>query len=158
MTNDGKPGEYAVDAAANPDPTGAGRFATDVWGDRPDLVLLLEGVNDTSLGFRRPDQIANDLGRMVRTAKNSSVKVILATLTPVGPGSSKDPAFIAAVNVEIRKVAESEAVPLVDFEQAFGSNYASLFTTDGLHPNDKGYALMAQTFFNKIVSTFQILK
>ena len=50
----------------------------------------------------------------------------------------------------IREEAESEKVPLADHERAFGRDLAGQ-GPDGLHPNDGGYELIAETWFDVIV-------
>jgi lysophospholipase L1-like esterase len=50
----------------------------------------------------------------------------------------------------IREEAELERVPLADHEQAFGRDL-TLQGPDGLHPNDAGYEVMAETWFEAIM-------
>ncbi len=123
-----------------------------------DLMVLLQGVNDTVTGFST-SEIAATLTNMVRTAKNAGKLVILCTLTPVFVGDTgifkSDPVAVAALNAVIPGIAASEGAILVDVEAAFGNNSA-LMSPDGLHPNDLGYQVMAQAVFNAIVANFEI--
>ena len=56
-----------------------------------------------------------------------------------------------AVNEMIRGIAKEERVVLVDLEAAFlkQSNLPSLYL-DYVHPNDAGYDLIAQTYFQAL--------
>ena len=138
---------------------GRARFLDALSSARPEVVLLLEGYNELteiSTGTAR-----EDLRAMARSAQVRDVKVLLATLFHVTdfrerqrPGSND---AIRALNREIREIAaELTLGPVVDLDRAFGDPPdGSLFGSDGLHPNPAGYALIAETFFEAIVSRYE---
>ena len=152
VENKGVPGEPAE--------YGKNRLST-VLTDSQDLVIILEGVNDTNAGLSA-SRIAGSLGVMVDTALARNKKVILSTLTPVLPGPTGlyragTPEQIRAVNAAIADIAASRNIVLVDMFAAFGAD-AALLSPDGLHPTDAGYQKMADTFANAIVRHFEVLR
>jgi lysophospholipase L1-like esterase len=125
-----------------------------------DLVVILEGVNDTN-AITSDGFIENALRTMVQTAKNAGKEVILCGLLPVklredGGGYKADPARIASMNRRLEELAAAEGVPFVNMVAAFGSGYASLLSPDGLHPTEAGYQRMADTIANTVIAYFAI--
>ena len=100
VQNQGVPGEYAID--------GRYRLGSLLPSSQADLVIILEGVNDPNAGIS-VSAIADALGKMVDAALAANKKVILSTLTPVVRDANglykTDPGDVAAINVEIRKIA-----------------------------------------------------
>jgi lysophospholipase L1-like esterase len=126
-----------------------------------DLVVILEGVNDTN-AISNDNFIVDALRVMVQTAKSAGKSVILSGLLPVKEnediaGTFKaQPERIASMNVQLRALADVEAVPYVDMVAAFGTGFRSLLSPDGLHPNDAGYQRMAEAIGNTVVANFAI--
>ncbi len=93
---------------------------------RPDVVLLLVGVQDGLRGYPTPYRLCDDLRRIVRLAKtwqNPEGLPTLVLLTPlpdqVLPGGAPAPVeFTRRARVEINSclqdIADRESVPLVD--------------------------------------------
>ena len=96
---------------------------------------------------------------MVEIAQERGVEVLLATLTPVSdqrnagwPGLRTG---IDNLNAEIRRLASDRRLgPAVDLAAAFGGDL-SLIGSDGLHPNEAGYAKIAETFLAAFASRFE---
>jgi lysophospholipase L1-like esterase len=125
-----------------------------------DLVVILEGVNDTN-AITSDGFIETALRTMVQTAKGAGKEVILCGLLPVklredGGGYKADPARIASMNRRLQELAAAEGVPFVDMVGAFGSNYQALLSPDGLHPNEAGYQRMADVIASTVISFFAI--
>jgi lysophospholipase L1-like esterase len=147
VTNAGKPGEAAAD------PGTFSRFVSATPASSYDVVLLMEGAND--LSTHSTSQIIGALGQMIDNATSRGLFVMLATLPPENPNGF-DPTdrggespLVPPVNDQIRALAASKSVPLVDVYQAFGGDL-SLIGNDGLHPTAAGYHLIAQTFLSSI--------
>jgi len=142
-------------------PKGEGRFAQDVLG-RAGIThtIILLGIND--IGFSgsfapgqevSASQITAAIQSAVDQAKAKGVKALVATLTPfkgtIFPGYYSDAgeAKRLAVNNFIRTNPTIDGV--VDFDAALrnpadpGSMLAQYDLGDHLHPNDAGYAAMA---------------
>ena len=125
-----------------------------------DLVVILEGVNDTN-AISSDSFIVDALRVMVRTAKDAGKDVILCGLLPVkqneDTGQYKaDPGRIASMNARLSALASAEGVPFVDMVQAFGSAFQPLLSPDGLHPNAAGYQRMAEAIGNTVVAFFAV--
>ena len=128
-------------------------------------VIYLEGINDiglpvllSTLGFATPTNTAAAIiaghQQIVRHAKDAGLFIIGGTLTPSG-GSSL-PGYHGAIaeskrqkiNAWIRNSGAYDAV--IDFDAALADpeNPALMradLSADGLHPNAKGYQVMANT-------------
>lgn len=168
VINSGAPGE-CISAVCPPNTlSGQNRLPSALAG-QPNLVILLEGVNDTN-AVVADDTLSADVQRvaarlrsMVQTAKQGGRSVILSTLLPAAPDAllgepRASLTRIRALNTEIRSIAAQEAVVLVDMYAAFGGDNvnAAWLSPDGLHPSDAGYQHMAQVFYDAIRTRFEV--
>lgn len=152
VVNKGFGGETAVQ--------GAVRIHEALDEVNPAVLLLEEGVNDLSNSSGIPPMI-NALRDIVREAKSRGIAVFLATLTPVREGGTPprgDAAFplIRDANTQIRLLAASEQVTLVDLYQGFGGSPDPYIDMDGLHPTEAGYLKIAGFFFDAITARLEI--
>src|SRR5262249_54050091 len=149
----GLPGEKAGDSAT------LSRFNAVVSTGAYDVVLLMEGSNDLSSRDSRdiPPAVAN-LRTMVRNAKSRGQRPFLATVPPMVAGGPRGLpwSLVPELNNQIRGAASAEGVPLVDIETGFGSSFEQYIGSDGLHPNQAGYAKIAEIFFNAIRQNLEI--
>jgi lysophospholipase L1-like esterase len=125
-----------------------------------DLVVILEGVNDTN-AIMSDSLIVDGVRAMVRAAKDRGKDVILCGLLPVKPNDDTgiykaDPGRIASMNASLGALAGAEGVPFVDMVAAFGTAFQPLLSPDGLHPNAAGYQRMAEAIGNTVVHFFAI--
>jgi len=153
VTNAGLPGEVVVNPAT------LSRFVGFISSGAFDAVLLMEGAND--LANDNVPAVMTGLGRMIDEATSRRMRVLLATIPPENPAAS-DPksrglqaAKVAPFNDQVRLLAASKSVPLVDVYQAFGSDL-TLIGGDGLHPNAAGYRAIADAFFASIKQTLEL--
>ena len=142
-------------------PKGEGRFAQDVL-ERAGIThtIILLGINDIGFSGAFPasqevtaSQITAAIQIAVDQAKAKGIKALVATLTPfkgtIFPGYYSDAgeAKRLAVNNFIRTNPTIDGI--VDFDAALrnpadpGSMLAQYDFGDHLHPNDAGYAAMA---------------
>jgi lysophospholipase L1-like esterase len=152
----GSPGECASADGCN-GTAGRDRLPTAI-APIHDLVVILEGVNDTN-AISSDAFITDALRAMVQTARAAGKSVILCGLLPVKPREDNgmykaDPARIASMNTRLRQLAISEDVPFVDMVAAFGSAFQPLLSPDGLHPNEGGYQRMAEAVANAVIANF----
>jgi lysophospholipase L1-like esterase len=156
VSNAGKSGESIASGA----PTRLdGLLATGQY----DALLLMEGANDIFGGgdpSTIPTAIAG-LRQMVEDAKRRGILPYLATIPPEnsagccpdrGDGESLVPAF----NAQVRMLAASEGVPLVEVYQALNADINAFIGFDGLHPTAAGYAAIADVFFAAINKTSEV--
>ena len=138
-------------------PAGTLRLPGRLTADSPDVLLLLEGVNDLING-RPIAALIEGLRTMIREAKGRGIVVFIGTLLPQRPGGLRagHPELIVPANLAIRQLAFAEGATLVDLYQAFGGTPDPLIDADGLHPNAMGYQKMGETFFTAIRSTLEL--
>ena len=152
VANSGLPGEKAGSSSA------LSRFSSVASSRAYEAVLLMEGTNDLSDRDSRliPPALAN-LRTMVRDAKSRNLKVFLATIPPMVAGRPRGLAWslVPEMNAGIRNIASSEGVTLVDIEAGFGASFEQYLGFDGLHPNESGYAKIADLFFTAIKANLE---
>ena len=143
VSNAGKPGEAVSDSTTFP------RFVSFTSSGQYSAVLLMEGANDLAdRDSRIFPTVISGLRRMISDAKSRGMRVFVATIPPENPAGVRALAWslVPGFNDQIRLLASSEGVTLVDIYQAF-NNDLSLIGSDGLHPNANGYHRIADTFF-----------
>lgn len=150
MVNAGRPGETAADAVP--------RFVATMNANQPEVVLLLMGYNDISIGVRGLPRAVAALEQMAKEARARGARVFVATLTPTIPGRlrSEPTDVLLAYNEAIRNLAFGEGAVLVDLHDAVLPNVNSWIGVDGLHPTEAGYARMAETFAAAIQSELEV--
>jgi len=160
IPNYGNPGEVLMSDLGYRSEETRLRWLRALTVERPDAVLILEGVNDLNTVGITNDQIAGVLSEMVQEAYAAQVKMVyLATEPPQIPGllRSSQAARVPDLNSKITAVARAQAATLVDLYGAMIGNVTGLINSDdGLHPYPAGYAVMAQTFFTSIRNTFEL--
>lgn len=138
------------------------RFREDVFGSmQPDAVLVLEGINDISHCFQfghldetpTAEMFAEKLTEIVEEAHMGGAKIYLCTILPEEifqnePWYEKCEALRREINGWIRTQAIAEGV--IDFEPVASATAApgklrEGFSIDGLHPNEYGGTLMADS-------------
>jgi lysophospholipase L1-like esterase len=137
--------------------TGEDRLERLVLEHRPDVVIVLEGVNDLNQG-RTVDSISDALRRGVERARRDGVPLILvSTLLPGVEGRLKppNPDRVDALNDEIRFWTPLEGAHLVDSYSAFEPMKELLIGVDGLHPTVEGYRRLAEVVFQAIRDRFE---
>jgi len=149
---------------------GNDRFLNEVDRYQPDLILILEGVNDLALGILaasldgKPfdengftDGIVLNLSTMARRGSKRGAAVLLATLTPVEAAwraaNPDGDSAVDSLNRKIRSLGSELGAGPVETHGALEGT--GLIGQDGLHPTRQGYEVVAQTFFEMIVSRFE---
>ena len=131
--------------------TGATRISSVLSADHPGFILIMEGTNNAS---RCDDAsfIVGNLKTMVDRAKANKTVPLLGTIPPNfrSPQCAQD--VIDAANPMIRGLASTEGIVLAEIFN--GMNNRSLFglapDRDPLHPNEQGYAVMANIWFSAL--------
>jgi lysophospholipase L1-like esterase len=141
---------------------GAGRIGGSLSRSRPAYTLILYGTNDWNDIACRDDRFPcytiDSLRRMVQEARGWQSHPVLGTIIPVNPAFADRDAsarndWVRRMNEQIRALAQAERVAVADVHAAY-LRQASLppLYTDFLHPNEQGYALMAQEFLRGITT------
>ena len=132
------------------------RFREDVIGLRPAAVVILAGTNDIAGNtgpISLPDIEAN-FTSMAELAQANGVKMIVSSVTPVHNYTpqaqnfflQRDPAKILALNAWLKDYCARNGLIYVDYFSAMVDDRGLLrenLATDGLHPVDAGYRIMA---------------
>lgn len=125
------------------------RERQDVLRLHPEAVVLEGASNDMRLGFS-PEEIRDNLQSMGELAQANGLKVFVANMTPVCDcvrplTGLRTLDRIHHLNDLVRAMCQEKHWTLLDFNtplaDASGRMRAEL-TVDGVHPNDRGYALL----------------
>lgn len=150
VVNDGLAGETAA--------AGAVRLPGELSRYHPNVLLLLEGINDIH-GSTGPSGIAPAIAAlqtMIEQARGSGAQVVIGTLLPATPGAllPGTVALIVPFNAQLVPMATSSGAFIVDLHAAFLADMTDWIGPDGLHPTVAGYAELAQLFASAIESDF----
>lgn len=130
------------------------RLYPDVLDLKPAALILLAGTNDIArnTGPETLMMIAENIQAIVELAQAHGIKVILCSLTPVSDYTKRKqtvqrpPADILRLNAWLREYASKGNLIFADYYAALVDDKGMLkegFSDDGLHPNAKGYELLA---------------
>ena len=143
VANAGEPNERILD--------GAQRFPGAYDASRPEVVLLMEGVN--GLPGVGPDISTGVMRIMVQHAKAGGSRVFVGSMIPQVPGRPRGntpTSELLAYNATLRLMSQQEGIIFVDLYTAMLADAATLIGSDGLHPTEAGYRRMAELFFASI--------
>ena len=130
------------------------RLFSDVIDLKPSAVILLAGTNDIArnTGPETAGMIQENIQAITELAQVHGIKVILCSVTPVSDYTNRKqtpqrpPADILKMNAWLREYAAKAKAFYVDYFPALADDKGMLkdgYSMDGLHPNHKGYELMA---------------
>ncbi len=123
----------------------------------PDVLLLLEGVNDVNTGLPYDTTILS-LRSDIRHAYERGVKLVLvSTLLPQIPGLPRayNPDGVVEFNDLVRALVPTENAVLVDSYAVFRPRVNTLIGDDGLHPTVEGHRVLAKTFLTALEANFE---
>lgn len=136
------------------------RFRQDVLDLEPAVVVLLAGTNDIAgnTGPMSLEQIMDNIVSMTELAQSNGIKVILASVLPAydypwRPGMHPNKK-IPELNARIAAYAKQSNALYLDYFSAMTDGNNGLQESlgyDGVHPNSKGYQVMAP-LTNKAIS------
>jgi lysophospholipase L1-like esterase len=130
------------------------RMYSDVINLHPTAVVVLAGTNDIArnTGPQTAEMIQDNFRAITELAQKHGIAVVLCSITPISDyavrkqSPQRPPADIQLLNEWLKKYAEQSHAVYVDYFSALVDGNGSLkegYSMDGLHPNDKGYAIMA---------------
>jgi lysophospholipase L1-like esterase len=141
------------------------RMVPDVINLHPAAMVILAGTNDIArnTGPETIKMIQDNFRAMADLAQAHNIKIVICALAPVSDYTKRKqtgqrpPADILLLNEWLKKFSEEIHAEYVDYHLALVDAKGYLkedCSYDGLHPNDKGYALMAplvQSAIDKIL-------
>jgi lysophospholipase L1-like esterase len=151
------------------------RFRPDVIALKPKVVVILAGTNDLAgnTGPMTLAQIEDNLTSMDELAHANKIRVVLASVLPVSNyghdrnGNPVDmrikrqPDKILELDAWIKKYAAAHGDIYLDYFAATVDEHGLFkadLSEDGLHPNAKGYAVMAPLAEQSIQQAFKKAK
>jgi lysophospholipase L1-like esterase len=127
------------------------RFHQDVIELESHVVVINAGTNDIAgnTGPSTIDMITANLKGMAQLAEAAGIKVVLASITPAYDypwRSGKEPApKVATVNQWMKGYCEGHGCVYADYHSVMSDEKGEMLeglSTDGIHPNAAGYAIM----------------
>ncbi|CAL4868749.1 hypothetical protein MMA231_03038 [Asticcacaulis sp. MM231] len=132
------------------------RFHADVVALKPKAVVILAGINDIhgALQVETEAQIAANYRAMAEIAEANGIKPIFTLLIPVNnytPNAAtmleeRRPERVAWLNAWLSGFCADHGYSLIDYGPLLRDDKGLLkaeYTSDGIHPNDAAYAVMA---------------
>ena len=136
------------------------RFRADVLALKPAAIVLLAGTNDIAgnTGAVTLEVVEDNIATMSELAKGHGARMILASVMPVSDygkdatgtqvnrTKQRPPEKIIALNAWLKEYAQREGLVYLDYATPLSDEQGFLkadLADDGLHPNAKGYALIA---------------
>jgi acyl-CoA thioesterase-1 len=148
---DGVPGTRSI--------AGEARLPVSLARNRPAYALILYGTNDWNEPECReafPCYTITSLRSMIQDTRSAGAHPIVGTIPPVNPAYvDRSPVerndWVRRMNELLRQMAAQERAQVAEIHGDF-LKQASLppLYADFLHPNDRGYAIMAGSFFRAI--------
>jgi lysophospholipase L1-like esterase len=136
------------------------RLEKDVLAHQPAVVVIFVGVNDVWYSTRgevtRSDEYAQQLTHLVSACQQSGATVVLCTPALIGEktdGSNSLDTMMDEFAATCRRVAQEKGAVLLDLRGEFLNHLKkhnptnrphSVLTTDGIHLNTAGNALVAR--------------
>ncbi|PXW16158.1 lysophospholipase L1-like esterase [Chryseobacterium sp. CBTAP 102] len=121
------------------------------------IVFLSYGANDLAVkdGVQivDPEKFKNNIKEAVAHARQFSNEIYLVSILPfsqkihgvvVSSGKKRINEDVVLYNQILKNIAAEEALVYIDFYSAFLEDKEILLSADGVHPNEKGYGMMAE--------------
>ena len=127
------------------------RFRQDVISLKPDVVVILAGINDIAQnnGPEKLEDIFGNIVSMAELAKANHIKVVISSVLPAfalpwRPAIDPVPQ-VAALNDLLKNYASKNGITYLDYFTAMADERKGLpvnFSKDGVHPSLAGYKVM----------------
>lgn len=121
------------------------------------LVFIGYGANDLAIkeGIQvvKPETFKSNIIKAVQYAKQFSKDIYLVSILPVskkidgvvvGSGKLRTNEEVVVYNQILKDIAVDHSLMYIDFYAAILEDKEILLSADGVHPNEKGYGMMAE--------------
>ena len=130
------------------------RMFPDVISLHPVALIILAATNDIArnTGPESAEMIEDNFRAIAELAQLHGIKVLLGSVLPISDytaakqSARRPPADVLKLNEWLRKYAQEKNLAYVDYYAALVDEKGFLkeaFSEDGLHPNRRGYQVMA---------------
>jgi lysophospholipase L1-like esterase len=159
VLNDGHGGErISQPYAPTGSPGGLVRLPRSIDGNRPEVVLLMEGTND--LMADSLDEGVDGLRKMIELVHDRGLRALVATIPPMRVGGPKGISqevveMVPKFNDGVRLAALREGAMLVDVYSLLKDRPETI-GPDHLHLTATGYEIVAQAFYEAIKREFEV--
>ncbi len=128
------------------------RFQQDVVHLKPAVVVINAGTNDIAgnTGPATPEMTEDNLTSMVQIAQANGIRVVLASITPAFDYPWRQKTFptatIRAINQWMQAFCTTNHCIYLDYYSSMADAQGAMlpgYSSDGVHPLAKGYAIMA---------------
>lgn len=128
------------------------RFSQDVVHLKPSVVIVLAGINDIAgnTGPATPEMIEDNFAAMAAIAKQNGIKMVIASILPsdrLGWAPSIQPADeVRQINGWLRDFCSTHGLVYLNYYDSLVDSQGGMrqgYSSDGVHPTGKGYAIMA---------------
>lgn len=117
------------------------RFESDVLANKPDIVIVMGGVNDLYRGYD-VEALKNNLRKIYEAAKENGIKVVACAILPYNDAGSEVLKKMSEVNEWIREYSGQNGMIFCDTYAAAENPERPgklAGTPDGLHPDVDTY-------------------
>ncbi len=118
---------------------------------RPDVVLIMIGMNDCSVNNDISlDEFSENLAKLAQRLTQIEAVTVLQTTCPILAGQAPDrEAHIGAYMDAVRQSAADHGLPLVDHTSYWGDHVDkhSYWMSDAFHPNEYGHRAFADLLY-----------
>ncbi|MCA9395686.1 MAG: SGNH/GDSL hydrolase family protein [Candidatus Omnitrophica bacterium] len=131
------------------------RLDKDIFSKKPDMVIVMAGVNDIYQGYREPE-VFSGLAGLYGELASERLPFIACSILPYNSAGFYQTRKIQTVNQWIRKRASEWGGYFCDTYRAVEDpkHPGKLISTmDGLHPDTKAHQLLAETIEQCIESS-----
>lgn len=130
------------------------RFFEDVIKLKPAVVVICAAGNDVAENTcpYNEERSFNNIKALVDMAQANGIKVLLTSVLPAAkfswaPEITGSSDKIASMNVRLKKYAEDNDIPYIDYYSALVNGkpdraFKAELSGDGVHPNAEGYKIM----------------
>ena len=121
------------------------------------IIFIGYGANDLAIKdgnqLVNPHQFKANIENAVQQAKQYSNEIYLASILPFSDkvdkiiqqtGKIRDNEDVLIYNQILKEIAAENSLNYIDFHSAFLEDKEILLSKDGVHPNEKGYGMMAE--------------
>lgn len=123
------------------------RFDYDVLQTKPQVLILLAGINDLYQGYP-PEWVQENLQGMYEAAAQAGIRVMACTILPYDLATPEIEQRLKMVNAWIREYAAGHGLGFCDTYEAVSDPFRPgklAGTYDGLHPDLATYRVMGET-------------